>query len=171
MRVNDLFKDAIQIDEVFNTKIPIDQWETDGATKIGILTINDQQFRILLELRTYKQFTFINVAFERFDSTLQQWTTDATFDNKSASKIIGAIMNGAIPELKKYECDAVIFFARDNIDKRMRIYNSIARLYMKDFGNIRENVVLPNGNVCTIVFSSNIKSKEDVDAIIDTGNK
>lgn len=170
MKINDIFEHAIQIDEVFNTKIPIEQWITDGSNKIGFLTIDNQKFRIKLEARTYKQYSFINIAFEIYSDELHDWTTDATLNNKSASKVIGAIINGVIPEVEKYESDALVFFAQDNVDKRMRIYNHIASLYMKKFGHIRENISLPNGNVCTILYTSKL-SKADVDAIIDTGNK
>lgn len=163
----ELFKNAIQLDEVFNTKIPINDWHMEGNDRIGSLTINDQLFQIKLQPREFKGITFVNVAFEVYDEQSNTWHTNATLDNKAASKVLGAIVNGMVDELNNFDIDAIVFFANDLTDKRMRVYNSLASLKMKEFGNRKENITTNNGKLCTIIFNKKL-TPDHIDYILNS---
>lgn len=166
-RTRELFENAIRLEEVFDTKIPINNWHTNGVDRIGSLTINDHVFRIKLQPRVFQDITFVNVAFEVYDKQHDVWHTNATVDNRAASKVLGAIVNGITEELNNFEIDAIVFFANDLTDKRMRIYNSLASLKMKDFGHRKENITTKTGKLCTIIFNKKL-SVEHIDYILDS---
>lgn len=168
MKIEEIVEPFIlDLQEMFGTEIPT-TWSTDGDDNIiGRLTINDDQFKIVLERAVYKDHKFINIAFQIWDEQGQMWSEEATLDNKKASTIIGAIINAVSKELQKHEYDALVFAAGTLVDKRMRIYNKIASSYTKKFGGIRQNIPLKNGGACSLVCTKEFLNGNAVDDVID----
>lgn len=165
MKLRDLAKElnpdgyVIDLYEVFDTTREINWYEENGR-KCGEFEVNGRQFRVLLETISYQnKYNCINIAFQILD-TDGEWTTSPTYDNKSASIVMGVVVNAISRKVRDFEYDALVFFANDNVDKRMRIYNSIARWKMKDLGKIIENIPLPDGRLCTVVISPKIENTD-----------
>ena len=156
MKFVDIFEFVVQLDEVFNTTVSVD-WKQEDHILVGMFQIDGNSYRIKLEPGTFLSYNFINVAFEIKDG--DSWSTKETLDNKGASKVISAVISGIEKEIHKYECDAIVFLAASSVDKRMRIYNWIARKYTKHFGSIKENVPLDNGKLCSIIFNKELGSR------------
>lgn len=167
MKIEEIVEPFIlDLHEMFGTEIPT-VWSTKHGDIIGHLTINEQQYQITLERANYKGHNFINIAFQIWDEQLNQWSEEATFSNKGASTIIGAIINATSKQLQNHQYDALVFAASTMVDKRMRIYNKIASLYTKKFGGIRQNIPLQDGGMCSIVCTKEFLDGNKVDDIID----
>lgn len=135
--------------EMFNTKIPVEQWKKEGNNLYGYLTIEDEQFRIEFEPFTYQEYQAINVAFSKIIKG--QPTQNLSFTSKNASAIIGAIINAADTKLKEFQYDAIVFLASDNIEQRMRIYNIAAKQLHQLFVEMISNINLGEGRVATVL--------------------
>ena len=72
--------------------------------------------------------------------------------------MIGAIFNAASEEVLKHKTDAITFLAIDNVEQRMRIYNSLVRKFSAGFSSHRDNVKIQNG-LMTIVFNKTFPDK------------
>lgn len=162
MRLHDLFEpyQVLHLNEVFDTKIPVDRWWHEGEILFGELHIDDAIYHISFEPSTYsfqtKTYNFINVAFAKFiNGTRVQTLTFNKGNPANASKVIGAILNAFYEKLKDYKFDAVTLIATDNVDQRMRIYNAIARWEAKKYGSYLPNIPLPGGGKATILFDRN----------------
>jgi hypothetical protein len=152
----DEIKPIFIINEIFDTKIPVESWTHNGNESIGALTVDDDEFRIKLEhlfyqVKTLPRKEFINVTFAK--SVNGEWSEKLTLDGKGASKILGAIMHAVIDELSNHKYDAIVFAATDNVDRRMHIYNSLAWKIMKRFNDytVLEDVPF-NGGKLTILI-------------------
>ena len=161
MKLNELFTDVENLNEVFNTHVDIDSWKFRNNSLIGTLNVNNETFEIEFEPKKYsinnKQFTFINIAFSKL---IDGHSSQALQNNStSPSMIIGAITNAIIKKLDEFNYDAVIFVAIDNIDKRMRIYNAVAKKFAQKFSWYKTHVKIPNGEL-TILATSSIKYEE-----------
>lgn len=164
MKFHDLFKEQfiVNINEVFDTKIPPNSWTTEvDGTKVGHLKINEADYYIRLEPKTYAfekvTYTFINIAFTKLINGKE--SEKLTYDNKTGSKVLGAISNAMRDELQKYEADAIVFIATDHVEKRMSIYNKLIREFGgKGFLSSMRNVKIPNG-LMTIIFNKKFPDK------------
>lgn len=150
------------INEILDTKIPVESWTTEGTRLIGLITIDDCQYRIRLEPFTFpvnnKLRNAVNVAFTKIiNGKEEQYTTNDS--GTTASKIIGAIMNGMKSKLDEYNFEAVTFAATNSVDQRMRIYGFIAARYGKQFGVTIPNIKIPNG-LMTIITTSHLTDDE-----------
>lgn len=164
--------DGINIVEVFNTKIPINQWRSnDPGQLLGDITIDDKQYVVILEMIAYNinnvNKTAVNIAFDRIIGNKR--VTDLTNDTFSP-KIMGAIFNAALDKINEYHFDAIVFMAINNVDKRMSFYNRIAHWLSKQYGAMIPDLPLPNGGKLTIVCNAHV-SEEEVEQIKQLVNK
>ena len=155
MKIHDIFKEAFIFNEILDTTAKI-EWRQEENTDYGVFNLDENEYRISLEAGTFYDFKFINVAFHIHLNG--QWSTQPTLNNSAASKVLGAISNGIKNRLDLYEFDAVLFFANTLQDKRMRIYNFIAKRLVKRFGHIKENVPIGD-DFGTIVFKDSLSPK------------
>lgn len=151
MRLDEFLKLAYVVDlhEMFNTKVPIDKWETAGNVLIGHLTINNEHFTIELEPFEYQGHNAINIGFSKVLDGVR--TQKLTMDSKNASSIIGAIINIADEKLNEFQYDAVVFLASDNVKQRMRIYDIAARQVQHKFSGMIPNIPLGGGKMATVL--------------------
>ncbi|HJZ23488.1 MAG TPA: hypothetical protein VJ201_03475 [Candidatus Babeliales bacterium] len=152
------------INEIFDTKALI-HWSQKDDVAVGEFELNQKLYRILLEegeweLPSGNIKTFLNIAFVRVlgkDNEIER--TALTYDSPDAAKVLGAVFNGIeekVNHISKY--DAVTFGARADEHERMRLYNKIVPLYLKDFGSVIKNVLTPSGGLVTILFKDSKES-------------
>lgn len=156
------------LNEIFDTVIPVDKWELQGPVEIGVLYVGTDEYRILFEKFEYDVNgalkNGLNIAFEKWING--EYSQKLALDNSSASKILGAIYNACLDKLKKTNYDAIIFVAVDNTEKRMNIYNAMARRLIKilpDHGYVPD-IKIPNG-VLTIVFDGDKWTPEEMNEL------
>jgi len=150
---------VVDLYEVFNATREVN-WYHDQGAYCGDFEVNNAQYRVLFEPFVYQnKFNCLNVAFQIKNKN--EWSTKPTYDNKSASVVMGVVVNALYEKKDYFDYDALIFVATDNTDKRMRIYNSIARWKLKDLGTIIENIPLGLGKIGTVIVSDNIKNTDD----------
>lgn len=148
-------EDLFIINEIHDTHIPIDKWERDGEDLVGTLTVNDETYQIKLEPLTYTtpglHKTALNVTFAKLINGVP--SENLTFDNKSASKVLGAVINGVFDVLPNMKYDALVFAATDNVDKRMRIHNKAADRVMRKFPKfgVIKNVKFDHGEATVLL--------------------
>lgn len=161
MKLHTLFKTIINLNEVLNTVIPPDKWEQRDEVLVGTLIIDSDSYEIYLEPITYtvddKTFDVINVAFAKIVNG--KASRKLTLNNKSSSKILGAIINALYDKIKQFKYDAIVFIARDNVEKRMTLYNRIARNKGGNFLISKENIPIINGGVATVLYDKDFPDK------------
>ncbi len=164
----------VNLNEIFDTKIPVENWKTIDDSKIGELVIDDATYIIKLDPLTYtfdkKTYNFINVVFRKMIDGIE--SEDLTYTNKAGSKVIGAIVNAVKDEIKKFKTDAIVFVATDHVEQRMRIYNKLLTnlgLLVGDFRSFVPNVKIPNGKM-SIIFNKNLSDAERQKFIEHTKN-
>lgn len=162
MKLNELWNGPIHLNEVFDTKIPVDQWETVDDTRTnGYIEIDGHQFVIIIEQLHYTfnniAVPFLNVAFAKvIDGQPNQ---SLTFDSTSPSKVIGAIVNGIYDYIARSNNDILLFVARDHVERRMRIYNAIASTMVSKFNNKISNIAMPNSGEATVLYTNEVDSE------------
>ena len=165
------------LNEILNTKIAVDSWHKDGEKDIGVMHIDNDAYHVILEPVSYNEIPdhpliVVNVAFEKLVNN--QSTQEMTGDNKSASKVIGAITHALHDRLQQYHCDVIIFVAKDNVAKRMRVYNYVASHFGAGFSRRRENIKLNSaGAVATMLIGNHIAPEivDQLEQIIIQSNK
>jgi len=150
-RFIDMFDWVLDLTEAFDSKIPVDEWkmihdEVGNQIYEGILKIKDETFKIIIEPVTIQGKSVVNLVFEKLvDGKFSQ---DLVFNSINASRIIGAVIHGAFDKLSNFDdVDFVVFCASTHVDKRMGVYNNIARCLMKlsDFTIIKSDFKVNNG--------------------------
>jgi hypothetical protein len=158
--------ETFALNEVFDTKIPIENWIHLPDADIGQITIDNEQFQIVIEQNHYsfdgRTINFLNIAFEKIDNG--QPSQQLVLTSKNSSKILGAIMNSAVDAVKRYNVDAVVFVANDNVEKRMRVYNKLASNILSPFQVYKRDIILPYGGRMTILLRNTL-SKHDIEAL------
>ena len=143
---------GLRIDEVMDTRIPVDRWYQDGSSLVGDINIDNEDYQIIIDSIHYpidgSIKTAINVAFNKVINGKVVHTL--TYDTKSSSKVFGAILNAVMDKINQYHYDAVVFGATNDIEKRMKLYNHIARWLSKQYGQMIPNIKIGNG-LMTIV--------------------
>jgi hypothetical protein len=180
MRLEDVKKPSLQealglqwsfdLLETLNTRFEDEAWEQVGNRQVGTAQLGDETFRIILEPLTYPlegiTYRAINVAFQKLvdgrPSEDLQWTS------RNASKVVGAITNALLERVALFDFDAVIFIAADNIEKRMTVYNQVARRrwVREGLGTSVENIDLGDGRKATILLSKEL-ARHQQDAFVD----
>lgn len=163
MKLHDLFEpyEILHLNEVFDTKIPVNKWRSQGRTLTGELNIDNAVYHISLEPSTYKFqtkiYNFINITFAKIVNGEPIQTL--TFDKENpanASKVIGAIVNALYDKLTGYQYHAIVMAAMDNVQQRMRIYDSVARWKGAKLGaSVLYDIPLLKGGKATIIFDKN----------------
>ena len=158
-------KQILNLAEVYNTKIPVDNWFRDGNSNFGFIDISGEKFKIIIEELNYsfnsKTFNFLNVAFSKIVNGIE--TQNLTASSKNPSKILGAIFNAIADKLANIDSsniDAIVFVARDNVNKRMSIYNRMSSNLLNPFNNVLQDVKIPNGGRMTILLNSKLSTDE-----------
>ena len=152
------------LNEIFDTKIPVEDWKIEDNVRIGTLIIDDATYLIELDPRTFaleqKQYRFINVVFKKIVDGIP--SEDLTFNSKTGSKVLGAITHAVRDELKNFDADAIVFIATDHVDQWLRVYNKLVsnlNLLTGEFSSALKDVALPVGKM-TIIFNRRISSAE-----------
>jgi hypothetical protein len=160
-----IMENCLRMNEVFDTRIPVDNWVHTNNGEYGDISIDDTDYRIELEFLSYpingSEIEAVNIAFGKVVNGIS--TGELTLDTKNTSKVFGAILNAALDKIKEYNFDAILFMAANNIEKRMQLYNRLARWVAKSYSYMIPNIPVGNG-VMTIVCNKHI-TKEDVDII------
>jgi len=166
MKLDTVFENAFNLNEIFDTSIPVDKWFFKDHTLIGDITIDNQLYQIVFEPQILtvnnKNYRVINIAFQNIDSNNQP-NRFALLNTKNASKIIGAMVNGFHQKISQFEYDMIAFVARDHVEQRMRIYNYIARHDASTIGQCVFDIALPNSAKATLIFHHNLPKQDMLD--------
>jgi len=69
MKFNDPFEFVVSVNEIYDTKIEPKNWTIENNIKVGHLVINDEDYFVNLEPKTYtfetKTYSFINISFDK----------------------------------------------------------------------------------------------------------
>lgn len=173
MKIEEVF-DKIwitRLDEVFDTKIPVNGWKTGEDNQlIGTIKIDSETYEIYIEPGTYiindKTYSFLNVAFAKIINGKP--TSELQFTSKNISKIVGAIRNALLLEIKKYQTDAIVFIANDNVEKRMKLYNKlvISKLSGITLDRYKTNIDLGDGRKMSVILGEDL-SEDDQEQFFD----
>lgn len=158
---------VMNLNEIFDTRIPVENWKQENGTLSGYITIVDEQFKIIFEPGTYPTdnytYRLINVGFEKLIDGV--YVRDIQFNSKNASSIIGAISHAIYDKLNDYEFDALVFAAVDNIEQRMRIYNTIIRNMIKDMGLYIPNIKTERGMLSVVIMKNSLAENHATELI------
>jgi hypothetical protein len=180
MKLTDLKKPTLQealnlewvfdLHETLNARFDDEAWHQEGRNQVGIATLGDETFKIILQPVSYPldgiTYRAINAAFQKIVNGRP--SEDLQWNSKNASQVVGAITNALLERVALYDFDAVIFMASDNIEKRMQVYNQIARRRwsQEGLGTSIENVEVGDGRRATILLSKEL-ARYKADAFVD----
>jgi len=131
MKMEDLFRDAININEAFDTRFDSIGWEHSYGNHLAEAILNGEKFLLYVEESTFtvdgKLKNFLNIAFARVvDGKVTQ---DLLNTKTSQSKQLGAVVSALrekIDELSKaQEIDAITFMVVSGEEKRIPFYMRI----------------------------------------------
>ena len=137
MRLVDLFENAVNLNEVLDTKFDSLKWEDQaysGAEIYGTGFLDGEKFRLSIQPSTFtvqaaipERYDFLNVAFSReVDGKLTQ---DLISTGKSQSRQLGAIINALknkILELDgEFNIHAIAAVAAKGEEKRISFYSKV----------------------------------------------
>ena len=180
MKLNDIKKPTLQealglewvfdLHETLNARFDDEAWHQQGSRLVGDAIIDGEHFRLLLEPGTFPIdgffYHFINAAFQKIVDG--EPTEKLQLTGRSASRIVGAIANALLERVQLYDFDAVVFFAADNVDDRMRVYNKVAeRKWTRlGFGEALYDIDAGGGRKLTILYSKDM-AKQKLDAFVE----
>lgn len=114
--------------ELFNTVADV-SWNQTSDTFEGSFNINEDEIKIFVRLKQINDINLGIVSFTKNGSYAIEKTS------KNSSKIIGAVFNALRSFFRQHqEIDAFLFSAKDAVEKRMSIYNSLAQDIAKTAG-------------------------------------
>jgi len=150
------------MNEIFDSTVQVDWSQFDESTMVGKFVVDDEDYKIRIEAGTYefkeKIYKIANIGFLKSNGEI--YDTNLTGNNKNSAKVLGAVINGVASKIHEYELDAIIFIAADHAEKRMKIYNWIARKFNKgSFPKIVENVKLPSGGMLTVLMGKHMPNE------------
>ncbi len=165
--LKELFEEAytlesvFNINEIFDTKFAKTDWKLSSSSsdknEIAEIEIDGSRYQIKIEHLTYTDknknvHEFVNATFARWNGFA--FDESLTLTTGGASKILGAIMNALRDRINHQKYSAVVFAATDNVEKRMKIYNSMAwrllKFFTNDYGLI-ENQEFDGGKMSILV--------------------
>ena len=153
----------IDMAESLNSTVDI-SWKTVGVDLNGTFDVDGSQYVIQLEPKTYlDKYSFINFAFYKLKDGKKNYELQLT--TKNPGKVLGAIINGTFKKIDEFHYDGIVFYARDNVERRMRFYNNLSNNFVKHFGRVKSNIKTDQG-MLTVMLAKTV-SKEDTDAVID----
>lgn len=137
MKLVDLFENAVNLNEVLDTKFDSLKWEDpsySGAELYGTGVLGGEKFRLSIQPSSFtvnatipERYDFLNIAFSReIDGRLTQ---DLISTGKSQSRQLGAVVNALkdkILELdSKFDIHAVAAVAAKGEEKRIPFYTKV----------------------------------------------
>jgi hypothetical protein len=160
MNLHEIFKtDWVEnLSESLNARFDSAAWSLENGIDVGIGDLGSERFKIMIQPQIYsldgRTYQFVNVSFAKIVGNAE--SEELQLDSTNASKIIGAVTNAIHDRTKKYELDAIVFIAQDNVEKRMRLYNIIARKKWSRLGTIIENIDIGGGRRLTAMISKDL---------------
>jgi hypothetical protein len=119
------FKETLYIAEMLNTKFNSITWKQDGHKDIGVGLLGDIKVQVVLTSITYDKHIGLNLTFGVWDGKDFSESAGTEVDANTTS-IIGAVTNALTSRIEEYEWDFLTLIAKDNVDKRMKLYTRIA---------------------------------------------
>lgn len=151
----------INLFEIMNTKVDL-KWEIshENQTIFATFHVGEKQFKVFFESGFFK-VDYVNIGF--FQIIDGKETTELTNNvSSSASIIISGVFQAIQEFLKKYEVNALVFAALNNVDKRMKLYNRIISLYSSRFGIMISDIKTSTGAEVTVLISHKVP-KDQID--------
>jgi hypothetical protein len=172
----DLLKELISYDiprinlsEVFQTKFDL-KWKSNNNEHRAKFDLDGYTYTLHIDeydIDLIKTYTMLDLGFS-YDTETNS-SQDITNFNKNTSKILGIVSNGLHEKLKNISYDILVFGAHTKnhkVDSRMRIYEFLAKKYMKLEGMTMYKMEDSDQQLGKYIIMSNIElSKEDLDII------
>jgi hypothetical protein len=119
------FKEWWPIMEMLNIKFDTLVWNHEGNKDVGSGQLDDLEIRVVLDPIIYQQYHGLNLTFavwngKKFSEVIHAISTD------KAARIIGAVTNAFKDRIKNCEWVFLTLIAKDEVEKRMRLYTHIA---------------------------------------------
>lgn len=146
----------MKLNEIFSSTVNLTWKNESDSLSLAEFDIDDKHYECFIEAGTYKfedkDLSFLNVGFSRIINSEKQF--DLTLDTQDSIKVLGAVINGISKKAEEYHADAIMLSAVDNVEKRMRIYQWIARKFSTKYGTWVKSIKVPNGEVTLLISSS-----------------
>jgi hypothetical protein len=145
----------MKLNETFDSTIKLNWKQESKDLTFAEFEVDNIQYECFIEAGTYEfeghELSFLNTGFSRVSGSDKIF--DLTLETKDSIKVLGAVINGVSKKIEEYHADAVMLSAVDNVEKRMRIYQWIARKFSTKFGIWIKSITVPNGKVTLLISS------------------
>lgn len=122
---------GVDIFETLNTQFEDLKWQTEGNKDVAYGEVDGIKIKLILDPINFKEWSGMNLTFSVWDGKIYKETIGAIQTEKFA-KIVGAITNAFKARVKDYDWDFLLLIAKDEVEKRMRLYTSIANRIFRE---------------------------------------
>ena len=131
MKLREIFKNAININEAWDTKFDEIEWFTTPSGYAAKARRDNDLFELYLDSYTYtagsRVYNWVNIAVSRFVNSEKR--QDILGLPVNQSKNIGCVINGLRDGMKKYvgsdTIDAIVFMVKPGEERRVSIYEKL----------------------------------------------
>lgn len=151
----------MQILEILNTKIEV-KWSQDDHKNLGEFELDGNTHIIHLDEYLFGKKTLVDFGFDT------NGKYNAVDSKKSSAKIIGAVINGAVPKIKSINPDFILISVRKSsglVESRKSLYGTIISWMMK---RTSFNFVSPTWVENTDAFYKIIAKEKPLDSELKT---
>ena len=166
MRIEEIItKRTLSLNEILDTRVDVKWRDVFGGMR-GTFDLDDHVYEIQIDhfdLKLSKDYTFVDFGFTRDGD----WA--ATHEQKSASRIFGAVINAFLSTMDKIQPSFVMYgvnYKNGSVESRKSLYDRLARYFGKSRGYriLYEWVKGTNGEYCLMTkekLSEEDKAKLD----------
>ena len=134
MKVNEIL-DWVGVDifETLNTKFENLKWVIEDNRDVAYGAVDGIKLKLILDPINFKKWSGLNLTFSVWDGEFYKETI-GTIQTEKFAKIVGAITNAFKDRVKDYDWDFLSLVAKDEVERRMRLYTSIANRIYRELG-------------------------------------
>lgn len=149
--------------EILNTK-PEVKWKNIGHRHIGEFFIGNKVCHVQLDEYTVNSITLVDFGF------IVDGTNKASENTVPASKIIGAVLNSAVPKLQALKPDFILIAVDKTsglVDSRKNLYDALYRWVNRNVGFVYASPNwIENTKAFYKILGKQTPSKEEIDLFI-----
>jgi hypothetical protein len=158
-------KVSMNLLEILNTKADV-KWTTSGHQHFGEFKLDGDESEYVIQIDEYDSLgkVLVDLGFTTNGNIV------ARNDKKTASKVIGAVLNGSVERLNKINPDAIlvrILKSSGLAESRKSLYSTILVWASRRFGYSFQTNWLENSKMFYMIASKEALSKEEIQVFSD----
>lgn len=148
--------------EIFNTK-PEVTWKTSGHQNVGTFCLDDVEYKVQIDEYEINDKTLVDFGF------IADGTNKAVEGDKPAAKVVGAVLNSAVPKILSLKPDFILIAVDKNsglVDSRKSIYDSLHKWLQRSIVHLYSTDWIENSKAYYKIFGNEKSTDEEIKLFI-----